>query len=142
MKKGTKRVSESGSLASVAVVSGVLTHTRSPDRRARLVPLGTLGRGCRSCGVVCPGVMKIRSISGWGRLSARLPSAPCQRQIGRNWNQFQFRVGTLWARKEERQIVREDLCLLTCVVSVVGTGVDPVTSRLSDRIRQHSGTIG
>ena len=99
MKRGTKRVSESGSLASVAVASGVLTHTRSPDRRARLVPLGTLGTGCRSCGVVCPGVMKIRSISGWGRLSARLLFAPCQRQIGRNWNEFQFRVGTLWARK-------------------------------------------
>jgi len=87
-----------------------------------------------------------------------------------DWNACQFRVGTLWARtgKRSRETRSEQArgCAfrtrshafptrrlrrkaptavparaLVTALRVVGTGVDPVTSRFSGRIRPHFGTI-
>ena len=46
-----------------------------------------------------------------------------------------FRVGTLWARNFDPKTGCQSKCPLSWTFPVVGTGVDPVTSRFSDRNR-------
>ena len=64
------------------------------------------------------------------------------RALTQKRNAFHFRVGTLWARNQEGEIRSQFAWLLTWAFPVVGTGVDPVTSRFSGRISPLRGPCG
>jgi hypothetical protein len=51
--------------------------------------------------------------------------------LSAKWNLFRFRLGTQWARNPAVETDDQSLCPSTWGVPVVGTGVDPVTSRFS-----------